>query len=311
MFTKEQMSIVKKTKGIQFWVKDSKAYFMTAGYAYIIMPTDMEDGTYDLDMFKLGKVKLLNDKPEVSVFEAEKRGSFDSRELLRAIPFMSEDETRYFLCGINLYYTGEIVATDGRTLYSSCKVNSQDENESATFHISKRNVSLFKAFLKLSDSVQLYYDNKNTRILETKDNIQWVNYQEKDTFPNWNMVFPEVSELKNTFSLPEKKVLDDMLKTAKLYDKKSMVINFDFENGKAFILGNDDFEWEIEKSNGRGAFNIEYILRAYEAGVRKLKYSFENGAFMGYIEDSIDIQKPNHEPKVLIMPCKWKPCEEV
>lgn len=307
MFTKEQMSIVKKTKGIQFWVKDSKAYFMTTGYStYIIIPTDMEDGTYDLDMFKLGKVKLLNDKPEVPVFETENKGSFDSKELLRALPFLSEDESRYFICGINLYYTGEIVATDGRTLYSSCKVNSQNENESTIFHISKKNVSLFKAFLKLSDTVQLYYDDKNTRILEASDGTQWIDYQGKDNFPNWNRVYPDIDELKNTFTLPEKKVLDDMLKTIKLYNKVSMRIHFDFGNGKAFILGNDDFEWEIEKSDGRGAFNIEYILRAYEAGVRKLKYSFENRAFMGYIEDSIDIQKPNHEPVVLVMPCKWE-----
>jgi len=306
MFTKEQMNIAKKAKGIKFWVEDLKAYFLTSGYStYIIIPTDMKDGTYDLDMFKSGKEKLLNDKPEVPVFEAENKGNFDSRELLKAIPFMSEDETRYFMNGILMYYTGEVVATDGRTLYTSCKVNSQDENESTTFHIEKRNVSLFRAFLKLSDTVQLYYDDKNTRILEAKDGTQWVDYKRKDQFPNWNRVFPEVSEFKNTFTLPEKKILDNMLKTSKMYNKDSMRIHFDFENGKAFILGNDDFEWSIEKSEGRGAFNIEYIIRAYQAGVRKLKYFSENRAFMGYVEDSADIQKPSYEPKVLVMPCQW------
>lgn len=302
--TKQQQAIVSKLKGVQFWVSNNEAYFITQDFtSYIIIPVeDMVDGTYDLNLFKLGKVKLLNKDgvERIPKFEAEKKGILSSEKLLKALPFKSDDESRYFMNGVLIYFNNNFVATDGRVMYSTVETDTQNREESIFFHIIKKNDSLFKTFVKISN-LKLSVTG-NIKTLEAEDGTRWVDYRENSEFPNWERVYPDTTNYSKSFTIPNIKILKEILKVHKGNKNNSFRTFFDLENGKITIEDNEDFEWEVEKGEDSFYVNINFLITAWEAGIRKFKFDNPERALVGYVEDSYDVTKPEYKPSMLMMP---------
>ena len=186
-------------------------------------------------------------------------------KLVKATNFVSTNEKKPILTGVNLNQNGVIIATDSFKLYKY-------EDVERTELLNPTNITIASSFIKLADSL---FDNKNliakysnTSISIQEDNLMLVGNLLDGNYPNVKKIFESLNGDK--ISLDRKDLLEaiEITKAAGIeYIGKEKVVYATLSEGKFTGVGTDTFEKEI-KYNGKtitvNAIYLEIALKSFE-----------------------------------------------
>jgi len=205
----------------------------------------------------------------------------------RALPFASEDDSRYILQSVFLDVSGKshsIVATDGRRL-TSLNVASLPLHESLILPAAK-----FFGWNRIEGSTAIGVTKIGDVSWFRLDVGRWTYIARTiaGTYPNWRQVVPsETGNHRIEFGEEDVALLKRVLPTLPGFDSADGAVRLAGKGGKLSISGKaaEDKDWttiELQASRYEGpasaiGANRDFLLDALDAGFRSFTYGDESG----------------------------------
>lgn len=266
MSVKNAMNCVDK-EGTLFTVCNGVSYYgNNSKLVTVEIPENIKSGMYNKKLFsELGEFELERelessytvDKNHVEFINDEFiKWDIEKNKLNFLLSTVSEDETRFFMNGIN-FDCENIVSTDGRRLIYT-------ENKNIN-----RNciASCFKCKKLWAQAKEIYIGSKCTKLVfsDCTFYIEHIDGQ----FPMYKKVTPEFSD-NYIVIIPAKKELEHFLKKQKIINPKDPEVRYELKNK------NNESEFVF--------FNAKFLIDIEKYGIEKLSGQDNKKAFTGKFE---------------------------
>lgn len=216
---------------------------------------------------------------------------------VEATKYASDDETRYFLCGVLVTRDFNIVSTDGRKMicFSEKEKNCFEED----FIVPTQ-----KLLMKIKPLSGNVYDNGIE--LKTK-NLTYFTTFVKGQYPNYNRVIPECGTLGNKIVF-DRQAIEKLKVAGKFIVEKNNGIYID-ENNFTVLDSNGDVEYQDKHEldglclRGKKIFiNVDYLLM----GIASTLPEFNGKYTFNFNETDRAMTLQDKDKVVVIMPMQQK-----